>query len=49
MADIQPRLEAAWLAKAVRYNLMLRDFEEPPGWYRSLVGRFSDWRNGAAV
>ena len=46
MADIQPRLEAAWLAKAIRYNLMLRDFEEPPGWYRALVEKFSDWRNG---
>lgn len=47
MADIQPRLEAAWLAKAVRYNLMLRDFEEPPGWYRLLAARFSDWRHFA--
>ena len=37
-------LQAAWLAKAVRYNLMLRDFDDPPGWYRPLVGRFSDWR-----
>lgn len=44
MADLQPRLEAAWLAKAVRYNLMLRDFDDPPGWYRPLVERFSDWR-----
>lgn len=44
MADLQPRLHAAWLAKAVRYNLMLRDFDDPPGWYRPLVERFSDWR-----
>ena len=45
MADIQPRLEAAWLAKAIRYNLMLRDFEAPPGWYRNLSGGFSNWRS----
>ena len=44
MADIQPRLEAAWVAKAVRYNQMLRDFDGSPGWYRPLVEKFSDWR-----
>lgn len=48
MADLQPRLETAWLAKAVRYNLLLRDFDDPPGWYRPLVERFSDWRHGTA-
>lgn len=45
MADLQPRLQAAWLAKAVRYNLMLRDFDDPPGWYWALVEPFSNWRN----
>ena len=47
MADIQHRLEAAWGAKAVRYNLMLKDMEEVPAWYKSLVGKFSGWRRGA--
>lgn len=45
MADLGKRLEGAWLAKAVRYNLMLKDFGEPPGWYRQLARRFSNWRN----
>lgn len=45
MADLQPRLQAAWLAKAVRYNLMLRDFDDPPRWYWALVEPFSNWRN----
>ena len=44
VADLRPRLQAAWSAKAVRYNLMLRDFDDPPGWYRPLVERFSNWR-----
>lgn len=44
MFDLESRLEAAWLEKAVRYNLMLRDFSEPPRWYRLLSERFSDWR-----
>jgi len=44
LGDMGPRLSDAWVAKAVRYNLMLRDFNEGPGWYRPLVARFSDWR-----
>ena len=44
MADLQSRLRTAWLAKAIRYNLMLKDFDELPGWYRLTVERFSDWR-----
>lgn len=46
MADLENRLRDAWLAKAVRYNLMVKDFEEAPGWYRGLAGRFADWRKG---
>lgn len=42
MADLRPRLQAAWSAKAVRYNLMLRDFDDPPGWYEDLLMLFSD-------
>ena len=44
MADLQSRLRAAWSAKAIRYNLMLKDFDELPGWYREIVERFSNWR-----
>lgn len=45
LSDLEHRLRAAWLTKAVRYNLMLKDFDDPPGWYRPLVERFSDWRS----
>lgn len=46
MADIEKRLKEVWLAKAVRYNLMLKDFNDPPAWYRPMVESFSDWRLG---
>lgn len=45
MENLPSRLEAAWLNKTVQYNLMLKDFEHPPDWYRKLTGRFSDWRH----
>lgn len=44
MIDLEPRLRAAWRAKTVRYNLMTKDFENPPVWYLKIVGGFSDWR-----
>ncbi|MBS4018244.1 MAG: TniQ family protein [Dechloromonas sp.] len=46
MADVRRRLESAWLSKALRYNLMLRDFDDAPEWYLLLAERFSDWRKG---
>lgn len=49
MADLGCRLESAWLSKALRYNLMLRDFDDAPEWYLLLVERFSDWRKGVVA
>lgn len=49
MADLVSRLESAWLSKALRYNLMVKDFDDSPGWYRLLVERFSDWRKGVVA
>jgi len=46
MVDLEHRLRNAWLAKAVQYNLMIKDFYDAPGWYRTLARRFSDWRRG---
>lgn len=43
MGNLEQRLEDAWLVKAVRYNHLLKDFEEVPTDYRHLVGRFSRW------
>lgn len=45
MADLGCRLESAWLSKALRYNLMVRDFDDAPEWYLLLAERFSDWHN----
>lgn len=44
MGNLEQRLGNAWLAKAVRYNLMLKDFDGPPWWYLEAVERCSDWR-----
>lgn len=40
MVDLEERLRAAWMAKAVRYNLMVKDFHDPPAWYPSIVQEF---------
>lgn len=48
MIDLEPRLRASWRAKAVRYNLMFKDFPDAPDWYLNIVKRFSDWRNDVA-
>jgi len=41
---LEPRLEDAWLSRSLRYNLMLKGFDEAPREYRRLVGKFSNWR-----
>lgn len=40
MVDLEDRLRAVWKAKAVRYNLMVKDFRDPPAWYRSITQDF---------
>lgn len=37
LADPETRIRQAWLAKAVRFNLLLRDFEDAPKWFVDLV------------
>lgn len=44
LADLAPRLTAAWRAKAVRYNLLTKDFSEVPAWYGHIVEMLTDWR-----
>jgi hypothetical protein len=34
------RLEAAWKDKAVRYNVLEKDFSDAPEWYLEAVERF---------
>ncbi|MFZ6751985.1 TniQ family protein [Undibacterium sp. Dicai25W] len=45
MVDLEPRLTAAWRAKAVRYNLLLKDFDDPPMYYKFIAEKFSNWRD----
>lgn len=42
MVDLEPRLTAAWRAKAVRYNLLLKDFGSSPNWYAAIVDGFAN-------
>lgn len=44
MVDLEPRLRRAWRGKAVRYNHLLKDFDDVPEFYSDVVKRFSDWR-----
>jgi TniQ len=44
MTDLKPRLRQAWRSKAVRYNHMLKDFEDPPAEYVNIARNFSNWR-----
>lgn len=43
--DLETRLHEAWKARAVRYNLLLKDFSDPPSWYMTIVRKFSNWRD----
>jgi len=42
--DLENRLTAAWRARAVRYNVLLKDFPQPPRQYHQIVERLSNWR-----
>lgn len=49
MAFPVERIREAWEAKAVRYNVMLKDAEGMPMWFRRLAKGFSNWRLGFAA
>lgn len=44
LAEPEVRIIEAWRDKAVRYNLLKRDFKPRPQWYRDIVERCSNWR-----
>lgn len=46
LADLEPRLISAWRARAIRYNVLLKDFPHRPQWYSDVVEALSDWRFG---
>ena len=43
--DLERRLTAAWRDRAVRYNVLLKDFDERPNWYNNIVERLAKWRD----
>lgn len=45
MLDLQGSLDAAWRARAIRYNHMLKDFRNAPAGYARTVSRFENWRD----
>lgn len=45
LSDLEPRLTTAWRAKVVRYNLLLKDFDDPPEYYSLIAEKFSNWRD----
>ncbi len=44
LADPETRIIDAWKNKAVRYNVLKKDFKPRPRWYRDIVEKCSDWR-----
>lgn len=44
LADPEARIMDAWRNKAVRYNVLNKDFQPRPQWYRDIVERCADWR-----
>lgn len=41
LADPEERIRAAWQAKAVRFNLLLKDFRDAPKWFADLAGQLN--------
>ena len=44
MADPETRIVDSWQNKAVRYNMLNKDFKPRPQWYREIVKRCANWR-----
>ena len=42
--DIRSRLTDSWYAGAVRQNLLLKDLDYAPDWYRDIVETLPNWR-----
>lgn len=41
LADPEERIRSAWQAKAVRFNLLLKDFNDAPKWFADLAGQLN--------
>lgn len=49
LVDLKLRLTIAWRTKAVRYNLLLKDFDDSPDWYNTIVCQFANWRDRTRI
>lgn len=45
LVDCAQRLTAAWRDGAVRYNVLLKDFDVPPKWYGVITKKMVNWRD----
>lgn len=46
MSSTSERIRSAWLANAMRYSDLVRDFEDAPRWYVDLVAEFNRGNSG---
>lgn len=44
LVDLEFRLTTAWRVRAVRYNVLLKDFHDAPNSYQNLVIKLANWR-----
>jgi ribosomal protein L32 len=44
LVDLESRLTTAWRVRAVRYNVLLKDFSDAPNSYQNLVIKLANWR-----
>ncbi|MFA6062870.1 MAG: TniQ family protein [Gallionella sp.] len=49
LADPETRIIDAWHHKAIRYNVLKKDFHLMPEWYQAVVERCADWRGEAGL
>lgn len=45
LTEPEQRIVEVWRVKAVRYNMLKKDFSRMPLWYRETVGDCADWRS----
>lgn len=45
LVDLHPRLTKAWRTRFVRYNVLLKDFQDCPRYYKIIVQEFANWRS----
>jgi len=44
MAKPATRIEEAWRMRAIRYNVLKKDFRKMPRWYQNFIRKCSNWR-----